>query len=1661
MLMISKMAIRLPRAANGIGIVSAFVLVLVAVLSSVSAQSLLLSWGAVSLADSNQINADSPMRWSFPPPEVAEFSYSALPSCLLVTTTSGAVYIPRGCASFFSLSEEVPPYNTDLSDEIIQLGGVFNLSGLPIVGRVVYTVLTSPPKCWVLNSDGNIRSCLNTKTRTDLLPNATLAEIETLIRNDIVDVTKFSPPEPQGTRFTSLQGYDDVAIALSSTGHVYVATTPTAQILGFNYTGAPYEYSPFTTPVDGFPDTWTTTPVFDVGDHSNLVTSFIASLVDNAVWLWGDLNFLAPSTPGAPTSASTAAATNNPLLGYASLLGMSVDEEYVLHRAVQLDLSSVFSTMPTWSRISAGAGSLILVASNGTVIRIHDNGAVYELTHIEAILSDLAPGSSSALSDISSSIFGAHFIFSDGSMHSLMNRAYADARPIALSTIPDDWDLDLPVKADLGNALPSNYKLTRIYAKYSVGAVALAAPISSSDASYTPLITAPQPSDRPLMMWNFASAHTRQSQPFKPYSWYDMRHLPAFNSFSKYALTASHGLFLTSNGSVLSSGSGDFAVTPLEKDVIWGSLHLLPNWLFGNTAIVDVSVGWVDSLALSTDGTLYAWGATANLGLSTQTRASENSGSFSVHPTEEELSSFSRVVPHYAEDYGATKFMKIWASGSQFAMIDNNGLLFTWGANWNNSETKPWVPTPHPNLFSNYGPVLNFTFGGPSFFYVVTAGLADDPQFILGTGATFTSESGAIADTHAWYTVIDPTGQSSLSNSDIVQIDGTTNFCLLLSRSGQIYGYGVHDLWFGSGSTPGKFDYPQLVTIEGLATISARKIAQIQQLYILDGNGRLFATCGDALTDCATLSRAQEIMTGHKVLDIFSWSDASKGHSGFSSRLSGLFMDDSIRLAIVDPTNSSLVPQADWTYEPHFMTVSLGLNHARTDLNAPLLDDMDGYASLFPVGHPLERNTTTLLDNSGVAWIYTDGNFTNGTPRTIFSEFGIYSVFPLLTKPSYFPRALHDTMTPSKIIRTYASGTSMFLFYDNCTILQIQPSRMGYYTPYNFPLTPVEDGFDDQFISTAASETSTSYLQSYSHEFMTIWNQEPKECSSEGNMIGNVTCAPLEENFATSTFGRMDSSFWCAYQSTNGSIFAYAYHFVYISDFCASGALGEADECLASAATDSSAVFRYISARLNTSNTIFDSAISGAILPSVEKFALGPRHALVVTADGRVFGWGKNSVGQLSVAPSLATSIPHLIELTANLAASPGATVASGSGTSLTLHGDGSTNIRAVLVSYRTSFAILEGNTDIYAWGDNRYGLLGRGPGSTTPFDLYDANAARVNLPVNLPFNDFQCTGATCYVLYDDGSLYTWGSNVRNSLARVMSSSSRVSSMASTGRDVDPMPLPSTMISFPGHYRKIVEMRSSVSRLILRAILADAPVAPAVPQAPSATSVPSPAITARCKGSPPTPNAICVDGVWISNGDVLVGGSSPTSPASPTSPSTPHSRPTLTIPGPTVINGSLTIGPDALVIVVLPSNFSATDPLLNVTGCVSIEGELQISIDKQTWEELKKKLDGKKALLVESSCGITVSNLATTVSTPKDCRKVTATSSTSQLSSGNYALSSVFNVDSSKCTEWAIILGSILGAVVIITAAIAIGCVVYKKKTASTATKNFRRSAMS
>ncbi|WP_195760232.1 InlB B-repeat-containing protein [Bifidobacterium asteroides] len=165
-------------------------------------------------------------------------------------------------------------------------------------------------------------------------------------------------------------------------------------------------------------------------------------------------------------------------------------------------------------------------------------------------------------------------------------------------------------------------------------------------------------------------------------------------------------------------------------------------------------------------------------------------------------------------------------------------------------------------------------------------------------------------------------------------------------------------------------------------------------------------------------------------------------------------------------------------------------------------------------------------------------------------------------------------------------------------------------------------------------------------------------------------------------------------------------------------------------------------AGLGRSTTIMPADGPGLVTPPAgvhfTQTSAGMTLSLAIGSDGNLYSWGQNDNGQLGRSTTITPADrPGLVTPPAGV------------------------HFTQVSAGYSQSLAIgSDGN--LYSWGDNSLGQLGRDTGSAT----YDATPGRVSMPTGITCT--KISGGTFYslALGSDGNIYSWGNNTQGELGR-------------------------------------------------------------------------------------------------------------------------------------------------------------------------------------------------------------------------------------------------------------------------------------------------------
>jgi alpha-tubulin suppressor-like RCC1 family protein len=186
------------------------------------------------------------------------------------------------------------------------------------------------------------------------------------------------------------------------------------------------------------------------------------------------------------------------------------------------------------------------------------------------------------------------------------------------------------------------------------------------------------------------------------------------------------------------------------------------------------------------------------------------------------------------------------------------------------------------------------------------------------------------------------------------------------------------------------------------------------------------------------------------------------------------------------------------------------------------------------------------------------------------------------------------------------------------------------------------------------------------------------------------------------------------------------------------------------------------------------------ILPeeTLDSIVLGYYHSAAVTSTGRVFTWGRNTLGELGDGSKVDRNIPKDISESFNLKpeekimsialgwytssaiTSVGRIFTWGSSNHGQL-GNGSINSSADKPLDITEYFALTSNGMLFTWGSNTYGQLGFQSNSEIRFPTESMN---LSLNSGETITSISLFGNASAALTSEGRLFTWGSNAQSQL---------------------------------------------------------------------------------------------------------------------------------------------------------------------------------------------------------------------------------------------------------------------------------------------------------
>ena len=760
----------------------------------------------------------------------------------------------------------------------------------------------------------------------------------------------------------------------------------------------------------------------------------------------------------------------------------------------------------------------------------------------------------------------------------------------------------------------------------------------------------------------------------------------------------SHSIALASDGTVYTWGLNQYGqlgnnTTTNSRSPI--AVQVAGTPLAGKT-IVQIAAGADHSLALDSDGALYAWGSNAygQLGNGTTTN-----------------SSVPVAVKIAGTPLAGKTIVQIAAGANHNMVLTSDGAVYTWGWNYhgqlgNNTKTNSNTIVAVQTISTPIaGKKIVKIAAGQGHSLALT-----DDGMVYAWGRNDTGQLGNNATTDAMLPVAVTVTGTPMSNKTIVEIASGARHSLAIDSSGKVYAWGHN----GSGQLGNNS------TVNALTPVAVQAPAD-KNIIQVSGSGWLGAS-SSALASDGT---------------VYSWGRGFDGQLG-----DGTNNDSSVPVI----TTINLV---DTPSTPTHVMAKPGDTTAIISWQAPIVSggqNITGYVLQYQavgasswttinVAAAATSHTITGLTNDQTYRIRLAAKITAGTGD--FSNVVLVTPHakPTITNvsPAIGPVAGGQNVTltgtnfilkSKKIMQTVnGNGYSLALSADG-TVYTWGRNEYGQLgngvTATNSPVpvavktagTPMEGKTIVQisakvWYALALASDGTVYSWGFNS-----WGQLGNGTSGTANNASapvavKTAGTPMEGKTIVQVAAGATHSLALA---TDGTIYAWGKNEY--------GQLGN----------DS------------TTNSPVPVAVKTAGTPMEGKTIIqihaGYEHSLALASDGTVYAWGRNNSGQLGKNDATDTHIPAAVQtLGTPMAGKVIVQLAAGNSQSMALASDGT----------------------VYTWGWNQYGQLGNG---TTTNSRIPVAVVTTGTPLaGKTISQIAAGNAHALAMTDDGAIYSWGWN--------------------------------------------------------------------------------------------------------------------------------------------------------------------------------------------------------------------------------------------------------------------------------------------------------------
>ena len=776
----------------------------------------------------------------------------------------------------------------------------------------------------------------------------------------------------------------------------------------------------------------------------------------------------------------------------------------------------------------------------------------------------------------------------------------------------------------------------------------------------------------------------------------------AFDGKTVIAITGGyyHSVALTSDGQVYTWGAANNYGQQGNGNTTTSSLtpvNISANGVLSGKKVVAISAGLHHTIAITSDGQLVAWG----FGTSGQL----GNGGTSNSPLP--------VLVTETTAMQGKRFCSVAAAGNASTALTSDGQVFTWGNGGsgtlgngsNSSYSTPVLVT--GALASKIVVSLAAGQANGGSVYAVTS---EGKLYGWGTNGSGQLGNGSTTDSNTPVSVL-----GALATKRVQAVSAGWSRVLAFAEDGQLYGWGQGDGGtFGNGTTT-TGTIPTTVT--GMLGKNIQCFAvgsKTAQALTTDGlwygwGSNIFGQVGDgAFTDrlLPVTVTPPAGLTTRRFMTISATNGSSMGSLNSNNALAAFYALDSAKLNFTAPPQDACVPAGT------SVTMSAGVHAPGVPIASYQWKKLSG-SSWVPISG---ANTPVYIINSvdatTVGFYALEAASAIGTVMSDPAEVGI------LTTPPSYATDTSDTMTVD-------AGTTF-------TISMPVPDGSG---PFSYQWkkdgVPISGATKISLRITSADASSAGlYTLTASNDLGSVTSgalrllvidtsvAQASSVISWGNnlygQVGDGLGIGRNKFIATDRTGALAGKTVIAVVAgQNHSLALTDEGKVYAWGYNANGQLG-----------NGTTVNSYLPVGVDTSGPLFGKRVVA--------ISAGANHSAAVTDDGLVFCWGLGTSGQLGNSYSLSSSTPVGVTTTGVLA---GKTVTA-------------------VACELNSNVVLTSSGEVFCWGIGTSGQLGNAASLTSNIPVA---AAIPGVPGTRTVTKITAGGNFAVALTSDNLLYSWG----------------------------------------------------------------------------------------------------------------------------------------------------------------------------------------------------------------------------------------------------------------------------------------------------------------